>query len=131
MPIKLVRDAQTYAILGAAMEVHSCLGCGFPEAPYSEALAREFAERGVPYQTEVKYEIPYKGKPLKSYYRADFVCYDQVIVELKALPNITRIEDAQAITYMKASGLLRALIINFGSTSLQHRRLVRNLSESA
>jgi GxxExxY protein len=131
MPFKAIRDSQTYAILGAAMEVHSCLGCGFPEAPYAEALAREFSDRGVPYRSEVKFEIPYKGKPLKSYYRADFVCYDLVIVELKALPDITHIEEAQAITYLKASGLLRALILNFGSTSLQHRRLVKNLFESA
>jgi GxxExxY protein len=93
-----IRDPQTFHIIGAAMEVHRCLGCGFPESPYAEALARELDQRGVPYQSEVKFEILYKGAPLKKYYRADFVCYDQVIVELKALPRLTRLEEAQAIT---------------------------------
>lgn len=126
MPTGLERDHQTYAIIGAAMEVHKCLGCGFPEAPYSEALEREFRERGIPYKKEVRFDINYKGTPLRNFYRADFVCFDQIIVELKALQRITRIEIAQAITYLKASAFTRALILNFGTTSLEHRRVVRN-----
>ena len=127
MPIESIRDPQTFAIIGADMDVHGGLGCGFPEAPYCEALRREFANRNIPFQSEVKFEILYKGRPLTSYYRADFVCYDQVIVELKALPEITKIEEAQAITYLKASKLERALIVNFGTTSLQFRRFIRSL----
>jgi hypothetical protein len=111
MPTESERDPQTYAIIGAAMEVHKCLGCGFPEAPYSEALEREFRERRIPFKKEVRFDINYKGTPL---------------VELKALQHITRIEIALAITYLKASAFTRALILNFGTTSLEHRRVVRN-----
>lgn len=127
MSTKAIRDPQTFAIIGAAMEVHRCLGCGYPEAPYSEALTREFNDLGLPYQREVKFEIQYKGRPLTNYYRADFVCYDEIIVELKALHNLTRIEETQVITYLKASGLHRALLLNFGTTSLQYRRFVLNV----
>ena len=125
------RDAETFAIIGAAMEVHSHLGCGFSEAPYAEALTREFADRKVPCQCEVRFEILYKGRPLKSFYRVDFVCYDQVIVELKALDDLTRIEESQVINYLKASGLHRALLLNFGNRSLQYRRFARDLISSA
>ena len=131
MGAEAVRDPQTFHIIGAAMEVHRCLGCGFPEAPYSEALEQEFGVRGIPFDKEVRFDINYKGKPLRNYYRADFVCYDQIVVELKALQHITRIEQSQAITYLKASGLTRALILNFGSSSLQYQRVVRSFISSA
>jgi GxxExxY protein len=116
-------DQQTYQIIGAAMEVHRSLGCGFLEAPYREALELEFEDRGIDYRCEVKFPIGYKGRLLKRFYRADFVCYERVIVEAKAIRRITNLEEAQ-INYLKASGLHKALLLNFGNTSLEYRRFL-------
>ena len=117
-------DPQTYAIIGAAFEVHSQLGCGFLEAPYGEALVREFLERSIPFEAQVKLSISYKGSPLRSHFRVDFVCYRNVLVELKSLTNLTGLEEAQVISYLKASGYERGLLLNFGKTSLQLRRFL-------
>ena len=120
------RDLQTYAIIGAAMEVHRLLGCGFLEPVYQEALAKEFSLRRIPYEREVELVISYKNEPLTCRYRADFLCYGEVIVELKALSALSGIEEAQVINYLKATGKQRALLINFGAPSLMYRRLVLN-----
>ena len=125
------RDEQTYEIIGAAMEVHRQLGHGFLEAVYQEALSLEFAAWGVPFQREVELPVCYKSQPLRCGYRADFICFETVLVELKALARLTSIEDAQVLNYFKATGLHRALLINFGTSSLEHKRLVFNLRESA
>jgi len=125
------RDGQTYSIIGAAMAVHATLGCGFLEADYQEALEREFIAQNIPYQRETELPIVYRGQALKTFYKADFVCFGTVIVELKALQQLTSIEEAQVINYLKASGLHKALLLNFGSKSLQHKRIVLNLRESA
>lgn len=117
-------DPQTYAIIGAAMEVHRALGPGFLEAVYQEALARAFAERGIPFRAEVPFTIPFKGRPLRTSYRADFICYGEVLLELKALRATTGVELAQILNYLRASGLHRALLLNFGASSLEYRRVV-------
>ena len=125
LPTK-VRDPQTYAIIGAAMEVHRELGAGFLEPAYQEALAVELSAKGVPYDRGVDIPIVYKGVPLGLHYRPDFVCYGGVLVELKALNHLTTIEDAQVINYLVASRLGRALLLNFGARSLQFKRFVRS-----
>jgi len=124
--LEQTRDPHTYAIIGAAMEVHAQLGRGFLEAAYCEAVAIEFAERAIPFLPQVPLEIRYKGKPLKCTYRADFICFENVVVEIKALGQITGIERAQAINYLKATGYKVALILNFGAASLQFERVVLN-----
>ncbi|WP_321495209.1 GxxExxY protein [uncultured Desulfobacter sp.] len=126
-----IRDKETYAIIGAAMTVHRELGCGFLEAVYQDALEKEFQYLSIPYAREVKLPVFYRSEQLNSYYQADFICFDSVIVELKALQRLSGIEEAQVINYLKASNLNRALLINFGSKSLQNKRLVFNLRESA
>jgi len=125
------KDKETYAIIGAAMTVHRELGCGFLEAVYQDALEKEFQHLNIPYAREVKLPVFYRGEQLNSYYQADFICFDSVIVELKALQRLSGTEEAQVINYLKASNLHRALLVNFGAKSLQHKRLVFNLRESA
>ncbi len=125
------RDEQTYAIIGAAMEVHRELAHGFLEAVYQEALEHEFIALGIPYQREVELPVCYKAKMLTCGYRADFICFGSIIVEIKALSALTSAHDSQVINYLRATGQHRALIVNFGTPSLQHKRLVHNLRESA
>ncbi len=120
------KDEQTYAILGAAIEVHKTLGPGFLEPVYQEALALEFTRRGIPFQREVQLTISYKGQKLNTFYKTDFICFNEIIVELKALDMISVLEQSQVINYLKASGLQRSLLLNFETNSLQYKRLVNN-----
>ena len=126
-----MRDERTYRIIGAAMEVHKELGCGFLEAVYQEALQREFVHERIPFQSQPSIQIEYKGQLLNKSYQPDFICYDDVIVEIKAISNLTGLEEAQIINYLKATGFKVGLLLNFGSKSLEHKRLVYNFRESA
>jgi len=117
-------DPQTYAIIGAAMEVHRCLGCGFLESVYQEAMDVELRTRGIQARRECRLPIHFKGQPLATTFRADFVCFDSIIVELKALADLPGSAEAQTINYLKATGYERALLLNFGTRSLQYRRYV-------
>ena len=117
-------DQRTYKIIGAALEVHKELGCGFLEAVYQEALKREFSAQKMPFKSQHVVEISYKGKPLDKTYQPDFVCFNEIIVEIKALAKLTGIEEAQLINYLKATGLKVGLLLNFRSKSLEHKRLV-------
>ena len=125
------RDPRTYAITGAAMEVHRELGCGFLEAVYQEALALEFSACELPFQREVELPVVYKGKRLAASYRADFICFDSVIVELKALAALSGVEEAQLLNYLKATGMEVGLLLNFGTETLQYRRFVFSKSEKS
>lgn len=119
-----VVDPRTYAIIGAAIEVHRQLGSGFLEAVYQEALAMELHARRIAFSKETELPVSYKGTRLQCQYRADFVCFGEVVVEIKALRVITGIEEAQVINYLKASGHRTGLLLNFGDSRLQHRRFV-------
>ena len=123
----MIRDPATHAIIGAAFAVHGELGCGFLEGVYRAALAIEFRRRSVPFQNEVLLPVRYKGERLPLGYRVDFICFDSVLVEVKALAAIGSIEQAQVINYLRAFGRERALLLNFGAPSLQYRGMVCGL----
>lgn len=118
------RDPQTYAIIGAAMEIHRRLGHGFLEAVYQEAAELEFSRQNIPFQREVVLPVRYRDTILSTSYRADFICFSDIIVEFKALSRLTTIEEAQVFNYLKATGYRRGLLINFGASSLEYKRLV-------
>jgi len=122
-----MKDQRTYKIIGAALEVHKELGCGFLEAVYQEALGKEFMVQGIPFNSKPIVEIKYKGEPLDKKYQPDYICFEEVIVEIKALNELSGTEQAQLINYLKATGMKVGLLINFGSRSLQHERFVYNL----
>ena len=119
-----VRDPETYAIIGAAMEVHRVLGCGFLESVYQEALAVELSQRSITFRREAPLMITYKALLLSCGFRVDFICFDTILIELKALVTLSSLEEAQIINYLKASGLKKVLLINFGGQSLQYKRFV-------
>ena len=110
----LIYKKEVYEIVGAAMEVHSTLGSGFLERVYHEALKAEFNERNIPFKAEQGLEIHYKGKPLKAIYRADFVCYDKIILEIKAVKETAPEHVAQTINYLKITNFKVGVLINFG-----------------
>jgi GxxExxY protein len=118
------RDPRTYAIIGAAMEVHRRLGHGFLEAVYQEALEIEFAHRGIPARREVRLTISYGDELLKTPYEADFLCYEDIVGELKAASDLDSSDLAQTINYLKATGSTVGLLLNFGRPRLQYRRVV-------
>ena len=120
------RDPRTYAIIGACMEVHKELGHRFLEAVYQEALQYEFTQRSLPFAREVPLPIRYKETVLQCVYKADFICYESVIVELKALSQLTTVEYDQIINYLKATGMQWGLLINFGAPSLKYKRFIRS-----
>lgn len=118
------RDPRTYKIIGVAMEVHRQLGCGFLEPVYQEAFALELKNRGIPFTRELMFPVHYKGHRLRNQYRPDFICFDGVIVEVKALSRLSSIEESQLINYLKVTGYHTGLLLNFGARSLQQRRFV-------
>jgi GxxExxY protein len=120
------KDPQTYAIIGTAMEVHRELGSGFLEAVYQEAMAVELEVRQIPSAREALLPIRYKGQPLPCQYKADFICFGEIVVELKALDDLAGKERAQIINYLKATGFTRGLLFNFGAGVLQYERFVLN-----
>jgi len=125
----MTRDPETYAILGAAMRVHTELGRGFLESVYQDALEIEFRDQKIPYQREVRIPVSYRGIELTSYFAADFVCFESIIVELKALTEWSGKEKTQVLNYLKATGFKRALLINFGKDRLDYERIANFFSE--
>ena len=119
----LIHQDLTGRIIGACYTVHSKLGCGFLEKVYQEALSIELAEMGIPFEREKPLPIYYKGKLLNCHYYADFVVDGKVILELKAVTEMSTVHQAQIINYLKATGIKVGLLINFGTTKLQHKRL--------
>lgn len=121
---QMYRDPKTFEIIGAAMDVHRALGSGFLEAVYQEALGIEFGVRKIPFQKEIDLPICYKEVVLSTSYRADFICYGDIIVELKAISQMSGKEESQVINYLKATRLKIGLLLNFGSGQLEYKRFI-------
>ena len=117
-------DPQTCKITGAAMAVHTELGCGFLERVYKAALRYEFKDQQIQFVKEVPLPITYKSRVLPLNYKVDFLCFKEVLIEVKAVDAIHDRHVAQLINYLKASQMKRRLLLNFGATSLQHKRIV-------
>ena len=108
----LYHGKESYVITGAAMHVYNTLGPGFLEAVYQEALAIEFKKRGIPYEQEKELKVFYDGQELKQTYRADFVCYGNIIVELKAVSELDNSHRSQVYNYLKATGYKLGIIFS-------------------
>ncbi len=121
----IIYKEESYKILGACFTVHSELGCGFLENVYQEALAKELAVRKIPFKKEAELDILYKNEYLSKKYYADFICYDKIILEIKACENISDNHIAQVVNYLSATNFKLGIIINFGSKSLTYKRIVK------
>jgi GxxExxY protein len=115
---------ESYKIIGACFEVHKILGHGFKEAVYKDALEFEFEKIGISFSRETPYTIVYKGQKLKHFFVADFIVFDNIILEIKAASNIGDPHIKQTLNYLKAAGLKLGLVINFGTPSLTHQRVI-------
>ncbi len=114
----IIFQEESYNIIRACISVHKELGCGFLEAVYQEALAIEFRNYGIPFNQEMSLDIYFRNIKLNKKYIADFICYDKIILELKAISKITTEHEAQVLNYLKATGLKLGILINFGEKSL-------------
>lgn len=112
---RLIYEEETYAIRGAVYEVYREMGCGFLEAVYQECLAKEFGRVELPFQAQPELWLSYKGARLQQTYKPDFICYDKIILELKAVKEIAPEHRAQVINYLKATGMKLGLLVNFGA----------------
>ncbi len=109
---------ESYDIIGLCMETHSELGCGFLEQVYQEV------ENHIPYIREVELPINFKGKVLKKKYIADFICFEKLLLEIKAVSKFNEVHEAQVFNYLKATGLKLGILVNFGKQSLDYKRIV-------
>lgn len=116
---------ENYVIINACMEVHNHLGSGFLEAVYQEALEYEFGLQNIPWVREYPLQIKYKDKILEKEYIPDFICYNKIIVELKAVNELSTAHFSQVLNYLKATGFRLGLLVNFGESSLAWKRVIR------
>ena len=115
----------SFAVVGAAMEVHKILGPGFLEMVYQLALEQELSLRNIPFQSQVELPVSYKGI-LVGVYKADLIIDNKIILEIKGISRLSAAHDAQALHYLDATGLQLAILINFGMSSLEYRRVVKS-----
>jgi len=126
---KILFKEESYKIIGACMKVHRSLGAGFLEAVYEEALEKEFLTQNIPFKRQLKLELYYENEKLKKQYRADFVCYDTIILEIKAVSQMPVAFYGQLKNYLKCTNMELGMLINFGMPSLVYKRII-NLKNS-
>ncbi len=121
---KLLFEDETYKVIGACMAVHKILGAGFLESVYHEALEKEFEIQKVNFDSKKKLQVYYNDAPLKKYFIADFICFDKIVVEIKAASFLHKDTETQTINYLKSTGYQIGLLINFGQSSLTWKRFI-------
>ena len=124
MDEKIIFKEESYKIIGICMNIHSTLGNGFLEAVYSEVLEKEFIKNNIPYKREVKLDLFFNGEKLDKKYKADFICFDNIILEIKAVSFIHENFTKQILNYLKATDKKLGLLINFGEKSLKYKRII-------
>lgn len=123
--VDLLFKEEVYRIIGATIEVHSELGPGFLEAVYHEALEIVFTEKGIPFKSHEKLSIPFRGRILKKKHEADFVCFEEIVVDIKAATRLISDDDAVMLNYLRTTRKRLGILINFGSTKkLEWKRLI-------
>ncbi len=122
----IVLKDESYKVIGACFEVYNTMGCGFLEGVYQECLGIEFFNQTIPFKAQVPLELVYKEKPLQQKYIPDFICFEEIIVEIKALKELCDEHRSQVHNYLKATGYKLGLLVNFGQyPKLQYERVVR------
>ncbi|SHF90597.1 GxxExxY protein [Salegentibacter echinorum] len=121
---KILFKEESYQIIGACMKVHSNLGPGFIETVYEEALEKEFMKLSIPFERQKKLEIYYDNEKMNKYFRADFICYDKIIVEIKTVSHMPAQYFAQLKNYLTATKIELGILINFGKGSLEYKRII-------
>lgn len=124
---KLIHEQETGAIIGACLEVYRVKGCGFTEPVYQDCLELELADLGVQFVPQPEIQMEYKGRPIRSSFRPDFICFRKVILEIKAVSSLALEHEAQVLNYLNATNHPVALLVNFGHfPGLEFKRLIRN-----
>lgn len=124
MEDKILHKDESYKIIGICMNIHSNLGFGFLEAVYCEILEKEFIKNNIPYKREVKLDLFFNGEKLDKKYKADFVCYEDIILEIKSVSFLNETFKKQTLNYLKATNKKLGLLINFGEKSLKYKRII-------
>jgi GxxExxY protein len=122
-----IHKDESYRIIGACFEVYKTKGCGFLEGAYHECLAMEFGLQGIPFISQPKIMLEYKGFALQQYFEPDFICFDKVIIEIKAVSQLAREHKEQTINYLHATKFDLALLVNFGHYPLLEYERFGNL----
>ena len=124
--MELVYKEESYRLIGACFEVYKEMGCGFLEAVYQECLGMEFAAQDIPFKSQCELGLSYKGRSLKQKYVPDFICFDKIVMEIKAVTELTALHRAQLQNYLKATGYKLGLLVNFGHyPKLEYERIVK------
>ena len=125
MTTEVIFKEESYKIMGACFEVYKQVGCGFLEAVYQECLALEFGNQKIPFMEQPKLKLEYKGRILHQTYQPDFICYDEIVIELKTAKKIADEHRAQVINYLKATGKKLGILVNFGChPQIEYERFV-------
>ena len=125
---KLLYEEETFKVIGACINVHKKLGNGFSETVYHQAIEKEFLNANIPFEEQKKVPIYYDGEPLDSFFVADFVCYNNILLDIKLVPNIQDQMQQQVVKYLKSSNIEVGMLINFGEQSLKWKRFVHTIS---
>lgn len=130
--MSLIYEQETYKILGACFEVYKQKGSGFTEAVYQECLAIEFEMQNIPFIAQAKIQLDYKGRVLEQFFVPDFICFNKIIVEIKALTQIIDLNKSQTLNYLNATNFDLALLVNFGHyPKLEHKRIANTQNKSS